>query len=267
MTPSVALVTGASGGIGEAIARRLAGRGEDLVIVARSGPRLAEVAASIRTASGRSVLEMALDLSERDAAERLAARLRAEGVGVRHLVNNAGFGLAGDVADLPREGQLGIIDVNCRALTDLTVTFLPQIVASGGGILNVASVAAFAPGPGFAVYYASKAFVVSFTRALAQELSGRGVKICALCPGPTPTGFGERAGFHLTGIMSRLGALDADAVARIGLEGYFAGREIVVPGLANRALTALLGVAPAGIVVPVIARIQRGRREKPPPLP
>jgi uncharacterized protein len=266
MTPSVALVTGASGGIGEKIARRLAARGEDLVLVARSGPRLAEVAASIRAASGRSVLEIALDLSERDAADRLAERLRADGIGVRHLVNNAGYGLAGDVADLPRDGQLGIIDVNCRALTDLTVTFLPQILASGGGILNVASVAGFAPGPGFAVYYASKAFVVSFTRALAQELSGR-AKICALCPGPTSTGFGERAGFHLTGIMSRLGALDADAVARIGLEGYFAGRVIVVPGLANRALTALLGVAPAGIVAPVIARIQRGRRDKPPPLP
>ncbi len=267
MTRPVALVTGASGGIGEAIARQLAARGEDVVLVARSADRLACVASSIAAASGRAVAHHAIDLADPDAAERLGARLRQDGHKVRHLVNNAGYGLAGDVADLPREGQLGIIDLNCRALTDLTLTCLPDVLSSEGGILNVASVAAFTPGPGLAVYYASKAYVVSFTRALAYELAGRGVLVCALCPGPTPTGFGTRAGFGMTGAMALTGRLSASDVARIGLAGYFAGRAIVVPGARNRVLTKLLGIVPAALVLPILARVQRGRRDKPPGLP
>jgi short-subunit dehydrogenase len=267
VTKPVALVTGASGGIGEAIARQLAARGEDVVLVARSADRLASIASSISAASGRAVAHHALDLADRDAAERLGARLRQDGIHVRHLVNNAGYGLAGDVADLPREGQLGIIDLNCRALTDLTLTFLPDVLSSKGGILNVASVAAFTPGPGLAVYYASKSFVVSFTRALAYELAGRGALVCALCPGPTPTGFGKRAGFRLTGAMALTGRLSAADVAQIGLAGYFAGRTIVVPGARNRVLTGLLGIVPTALVLPVLDRAQRGRRDKPPGLP
>jgi short-subunit dehydrogenase len=267
VTKPVALVTGASGGIGEAIARQLAARGEDIVLVARSADRLAGVASSIAAASGRAVAHHALDLADREAAECLTARLRQDGLHVRHLVNNAGYGLAGDVTDLPRQGQLGIIDLNCRALTDLTLTFLPDVLSSKGGILNVASIAAFTPGPGLAVYYASKAFVVSFTRALSYELAGRGALVCALCPGPTPTGFGKRAGFGLTGAMGLTGRLSAAEVARIGLQGYFAGRTIVVPGARNRALTGLLGIVPAALVLPVLDRVQRGRRDKPPGLP
>jgi uncharacterized protein len=263
----VALVTGASGGIGEAIARQLAARGEDLVLVARSAELLARVASSIAAASGRTVVHHAIDLARPDAAERLGARLRQDGLQVRHLVNNAGYGLAGDVADLPREGQLGMIDLNCRALTDLTLTCLPDVLSSKGGVLNVASIAAFTPGPGLAVYYASKAYVVSFTRALAYELAGRGVLVCALCPGPTPTGFGKRAGFGMTGAMALTGRLSASDVARIGLAGYFAGRTMVVPGARNRVLTRLLGIAPAALVLPVLDRVQRGRRDKPPGLP
>lgn len=267
MSIPVALVTGASGGIGEAIARILADQGEDLVLVARSAERLEAVADDIRGKTGRFVLAIPLDLEDRGAADALSSILAARGFTVRHLVNNAGYGLAGDVAELPREGQTGIVDLNCRALLDLTCTFLPDILANRGGLLNVASIAAFTPGPGLAVYYASKAFVVSFTRGLAFELKGRGVLVCALCPGPTPTKFGERAGFSPTRAMALTGPLDAMTVARIGLEGYRRGRSVVVPGFANRVIVGLLAMLPVRPVLAILSRIQRARKAVPSGLP
>ncbi|MDQ0467933.1 SDR family NAD(P)-dependent oxidoreductase [Labrys wisconsinensis] len=260
MTRPVALVTGASGGIGEAIAHVLAEEGEDLVLVARSEAGLERVAAAIRARTDRAVLVLALDLERRDAADVLRARLAQEGLTVRHLVNNAGYGLCGEVAELPREGQLGMIDLNCRALTDLTVTFLPEILATGGGVLNVASVAGFVPGPGMAGYYASKAYVVSLTRALAFELRDRGVKVSALCPGPTPTGFGARAGYRGSRAMALTRPLDPMLVARIGVAGYRKGKLVVVPGWRNRLIVALLAVLPHALVLPMLAKAQRQRR-------
>jgi short-subunit dehydrogenase len=256
----IALVTGASSGIGEALARRLAGEGEDLVVVARSAERLALVARSIEDATGRQVFVLALDLERRDAAAAIRAFLDENGLAVRHLVNNAGYGLAGDMAKLPRDGQLGIVDVNCRALLDLTLACLPDIQSLGGGVLNVASVAGFSAGPGMAVYYASKAFVVSLTRALAVELRGRGVRICALCPGPTATGFGERAGYGGVRPPSLVRSPDADSVARIGLEGYRRGRVVVVPGAVNKLVVGLLRMLPQRLVLPLLAQAQRQRR-------
>lgn len=259
MSHPVALVTGASGGIGEALARQLAAEGEDLVLVARSGSRLATVAAEIRREYGREVTALALDLERTDAGDILAAKLAEAGLTVRHLINNAGYGLCGDVADLPLTGQLGIVDLNCRALIDLTVRFLPEIVASRGGVLNVASVAGFTAGPGFAVYYASKALVVSFTRALAYETRELGIRVSALCPGPTATGFGGRAGF-VGGRTSRLlDSLDAEGVARAGLAGYRKGRVIVVPGWPNRLARLLLALVPQRLVMPIVASAQRRR--------
>ena len=256
----VALITGASGGIGEALARILAAQGEDVVLVARSGDRLAAVAAAIAADSGRAALALPADLEEPGAADRIRAALADRGLVVRHLVNNAGYGLAGDMAVLPRAGQTGIVDLNCRALLDLTLAFLPDVTGQvGGGILNVASVAGFTAGPGFAVYYASKAFVVSLTRALAFELREGGTRVCALCPGPTPTRFNERAGFKGGRIAGWLRPLDADAVAAAGIAGYRAGRTLVVPGLANAALVALLGILPQTLVLPLLARVQRSR--------
>jgi len=261
VTRPVALVTGASGGIGEAIAHQLAASGEDVVLVARSAERLEQVARAIRDASGRDILTIAADLEEPGAAERLAARLAEADLSVRDLINNAGFGLAGEVAELPRQGQLGIIDLNCRALLDLTLVFLPQVIAQRGGVLNVASVAGFTAGPGFAVYYASKAFVVSFTRALAYELKEQGVKVSALCPGPTATQFGARAGFKGSMGANLMGSLDAAGVARIGLAGYRAGRVVVVPGLVNRLAVLLVKLAPQAWAMPILSAAQRRRRE------
>lgn len=260
MTSPVALVTGASGGIGEALARQLAEQGEDLVLVARSAERLETVAAEIRSRTVRSVLAIAADLEQAGAADRIKQTLVEQGLVVRHLINNAGFGLSGDVADLPRAGQVGIVDLNCRSLLDLTLCFLPEIIAVRGGVINVASIAGFSAGPGLAVYYASKAFVVSFSRALAFELRGSGVTVSALCPGPTATNFGARAGFKGSKATNLMSALTAEDVARIGLAGYRKGRAVVIPGLMNVLSVLLLRIVPQFIVMPVLAKAQRHRR-------
>jgi uncharacterized protein len=257
----VALVTGASGGIGEELARALAEQGEDLFIVARTQSELERVQNEIAAATGRLVAILPLDLERADAAERLREVLAAQDLSVRHLVNNAGFGLAGDMADLPAAGQVGMVDLNCRALLALTLAFLPEIRANEGGVLNVASVAGFAPGPGLAVYYATKAFVVSLTRSLAYEEKESGIRVCALCPGPVPTKFGARAGFHRATVVDFTRPLSAKDVAHIGLAGYFGRRTVVVPGLVPKLMVAILSIMPTRIVLPVLARAQRQRRQ------
>jgi short-subunit dehydrogenase len=256
----VALVTGASSGIGEALARLLAAEGEDLVLVARSQDRLEALAAEI-AATGRQAYACPADLGTPGAGRAVKAELDRLGLAVRHLVNNAGYGLAGDMVDLSPEGQAGIVDLNCRALTELTALFLPDILALRGGVLNVASVAGFTAGPGFAVYYASKAYVLSLTRALAYETRAAGIRVSALCPGPTSTRFNERAKFRGSRSAGLLRSLDVMTVARAGLDGYRAGRLIVVPGLLMRILTTLIACLPQAIVLPLLARVQRARRE------
>lgn len=262
MSRPVALVTGASSGIGEALARALAEQGEDLLLIARTHGQLLRVQSEIAAATGRFVAVAALDLERADAAEAVRTVLREQDLSVRHLVNNAGFGLAGDMADLPVSGQVGMVDLNCRALLALTLAFLPEIRENEGGVLNVASVAGFTPGPGLAVYYASKAFVLSLTRALAFEERVSGIRVCALCPGPVPTGFGARAGFGKSGVIAVTRPLSAKDVAHIGLAGYFGRRTVVVPGMIPRLMVAILSVLPTRMVLPVLARAQRQRRQK-----
>lgn len=260
MSRPVALVTGASSGIGEELARALAEQGEDLLLISRTQSELARVQAEITAATGRFVVILPLDLERSDAVAAVEELVREQGLSIRHLVNNAGFGLAGDMADLPAAGQIGMVDLNCRALLALTLAFLPQIRENDGGVLNVASVAGFTPGPGLAVYYASKAFVVSLTRALAFEERESGIKVCALCPGPVPTKFGARAGFGKSGMIALTRPLSAKDVAHIGLAGYFGRRTVVVPGWIPRLMVAVLSVMPTRFVLPVLARAQRQRR-------
>lgn len=188
---TVTVITGASGGIGEELAIVAAKAGRNLVLVARSTEGLARVADRIASQDLARPEIVAVDLGEADAADRLSETLAKKSLTVSELVNNAGYGLVGPVAALDRKQQLGIVDLNIRALTDLTLRFLPEILQARGGILNVASTAAFQPGPNMAIYYASKSFVLSFTEALAYELRGR-VRVSALCPGPVPTGFQDR---------------------------------------------------------------------------
>ena len=196
MTERVTLITGASAGIGTELARVFASNGHRLALVARRADRLATLAGEIAAAGGATPIVIPCDLEHPDAGDKIAAVLAAEGVEVEYLVNNAGFGLFGKAIDLDRSAQLGMISLNISTLTDLSLRFAESLIRHRGGILNVGSIAGFLPGPGMAVYYASKAYVLSFSEALRGELAPRGVRVTALCPGPVPTEFQTRAGFE-----------------------------------------------------------------------
>ena len=226
----VTLITGASAGLGAEFARQCAARGEALVLVARRRDRLEALGREL----GGNPHILVADLAREGAAASLLAELEAEGLGVGTLINNAGFGLAGRFAGQPL-GRLGeMIELNVRTLVELCHLVLPAMRARGAGaILNVASTAAFQPGPNMAVYYASKAFVLSFTEALHHELKGSGIRVSALCPGPTATEFGAVAGANPSSSL-RLITADARRVVRAGLRGLDRNKAVVIPGLANK---------------------------------
>lgn len=209
-------------------ARACVARGEELVLVARRRDRLEALAAELGNAH-----VIAADLGEAGAASRLIGEVAALGLSVAALINNAGFGLAGKFAGLPLQRQRAMIDLNVATLTELSHLVLPAMLTRrNGAILNVASTAAFQPGPGIAVYFASKAYVLSFSEALHEELKGAGVRVTALCPGPTATEFGEVAGMKSP--SSARFAADAAVVAAAGLKGLDRNKAVVVPGLANK---------------------------------
>jgi short-subunit dehydrogenase len=228
MARPVTLITGASAGLGAEFARQCARQGDELVLVARREDRLKALAAEVGNAH-----VIAADLSEAGAGERVLAQVDALGLGVFTLINNAGFGLTGRFKDLPSARQLEMIDLNVRALVDLCHLVLPGMVArKKGAILNVASTAAFQAGPGFGVYFATKAFVLSFTEALHQEVKRKGIRVSALCPGPTTTEFGEVAGVN--GARFDRFSADAASVVTAGLKGLAANRAVVIPGVMNK---------------------------------
>lgn len=256
------LVTGASSGIGEALAHAFARDGDRLVLVARSTEALDAVGQTIERRGASRPLIVPADLSSPEAGDRITAAVEEAGLVIDVLINNAGYGAHGAAARLNRRDQIGIVDVNVRALTDLTLRALPGMIARGrGGILNVASVAAYVPGPYMAAYYASKAYVLSFTEALAEETRGSGVTVSALCPGPTHSQFGKRAGFSNARVVDAYGAMDADEVARLAHARFRAGDRVIVTGTRNK-LAAMLGrVAPRGLSAALVAAAQRRRGE------
>lgn len=254
------IVTGASGGIGAELARLFAADGP-VVLIARSSEALARQAEAIGRFAARQPLVLPLDLTERGAGDQVEAFLATHGLVGDILVNNAGYGLNGPAAALSHDEQLGIVDLNVRALTDLTLRFLPGMVArQRGGILNVASVASFVPGgPYMAVYYASKAFVLSFTEAVHEEVDHLGVQVSALCPGPTATAFGERAHFQNPEFIERVGAMSAAEVAEIGYRRFKAGHRVIVAGMSNKLAAGLSRFAPSWLTLRLVAEIQRAR--------
>jgi uncharacterized protein len=196
---------------------------------------------------------LALDLGGRAAVTALAAELSARGLEPAIVVNNAGFGLSGDAAKLSRNEQLAMIDLNVRALTELSLAFVDSLERHRGGILNVASVAAFLPGPGMAVYYASKAYVLSFTEALHRELAGRGIRVTALCPGPVETEFQMRSGMQLPA-AAKIVELAAARVAQIGYDGFMRGERVVIAGAANKIAVALMRFIPHALLMRAVYR-------------
>jgi short-subunit dehydrogenase len=258
MTP-VAIITGASAGIGMELARVFARHGHALVLLARRADRLEALAAEIAASGGPQPLVLPLDLARPDATAQLGEALAARSLEPQYVVNNAGFGLVGRVADLDRDAQLAMVDLNMRALTDLSLAFVDALANRRGGVLNVASVAGFLPSPGSAVYYASKAYVLSFTEALHSELKPRGVRVTCLCPGPVPTEFQARAGIAEER-SPPLVTLSARRVAELGYRGLMRGRRLVVPGWANALVASVASrIAPRRLLLAALDARQRKR--------
>jgi short-subunit dehydrogenase len=255
MTDLVTLITGASAGIGTEFARVFASKGHRLALVDRRGDRLAMLASEIVALSGNPPILITCDLEYPNACDKIAAALAAEGVEVEFVVNNAGFGLFGHAIELDREAQLGIIAVNILALTDLSLRFSDSLIRHRGGILNLASLASFLPGPGMAVYYASKAYVLSFSEALRQELAPLGVRVTTLCPGSVPTEFQARAGLK-PGFEHQIVNISASDIAQAGYRGLMANKRAVLPGLGMKIVPFLLRLFPRGFILSAIARIQ-----------
>jgi short-subunit dehydrogenase len=255
-----ALVTGASSGIGLELATRLARNRHDLVVVARNRDRLEAIAGGLREEFGVEVTVVVRDLADPAAPDEIARELSASGAAVEILVNNAGVGVYGPFAKTPLARDLEMIQVNVAALTHLTKLFLPGMLERRSGrILNLASTAAFQPGPLMAVYYATKAYVLSFTEALANETAGTGVTVTALCPGPTSTEFQSRAGFGNVPLFQGPLVMGAAEVARAGYEGMMRGQRIVIPGAINKTLVQALRVTPRRLVTAIARRLQESR--------
>jgi uncharacterized protein len=262
MRRPVALITGASAGIGAELARVFAQHGHHVVLVARREQRLHELADQI-AASGRPRPHvLAVDLCRGGVSKQIAAELDALGFEPQYLVNNAGFGLLGSAAELDLAEQLAIIDLNVRVLTELSLAFIDSLGRHRGGILNVGSVASFLPGPGMAVYYASKAFVLSFSEALHQELSGQGIRVTALCPGVVPTEFQARAGMKKVPGWKVLHTSPAD-IAAAGYAALMQAQRVRIPGVANKFVTFLPRILPRGFLLRQVARSQFKRHKSP----
>jgi short-subunit dehydrogenase len=253
----VTLITGASAGIGTALARVFAAHRHELVLVARREDRLKALADEIAATGQPRPAVVALDLGRRDASASLAAELSARGLDPEFVINNAGFGLSGGAAALDRDEQLAMIDLNVRALTELSLTFVDSLARHRGGILNVASIAAFLPGPGMAVYYASKAYVLSFSEALHRELAHRGVRVTALCPGPVRTEFQARSGMQLPGSATIL-EIPPERVAEIGYRALMRGQRVAIAGIGNRIAVALIRFVPNALLLRAVDQRMQG---------
>jgi short-subunit dehydrogenase len=249
---STVLITGASSGIGYELAKLFAKDHHNLVLIARSGPKLAQFADELQRQFGVSVKPIALDLATPTAPQLLFDQLGRDGIGVHILVNNAGYGMLGEFATVPLEESLGQIQLNVTALTCLAKLFLaPMLQLRSGKIMNVASTAGFQPGPLMAVYYATKAYVISFSEALANELADKGVTVTCLCPGATDTGFASRAGNDKSRLFKQIGPMDAKTVARAGYHGLLQGKTLVIPGFRNWLTAESVRFAPRKMVTAV----------------
>ena len=256
---AVTLITGASAGIGAALAQEFAAHGHELVLIARREPALAALADAVAATGARRPTVLRADIAHPDAAQEIAETLTRLGLEPDVVVNNAGFGLFGTADKLDRAEQLAMIDLNVRALTDFSLAFVDSLKRRRGGILNVASIAGFMPGPGMAVYYATKAYVLSFSEALHHELKGAGVRVTALCPGPVPTEFQARSGIA-GDLFPSLLTRSAGRVARDGYRALTEGRRVVVPGSANRVVTLIAPLVPRSLLFRSMDGRRRGGR-------
>ncbi len=256
MSAPLVLVTGASGGIGEALATQFARHGYDVALAARSADRLADVAAKL-AGKGAKTHVIPVDLAVPEGAQNLLGALKDLHLDVDVLVNNAGFGDMDPVAEADCAKLMSMVDLNIRTLTELSCALLPGMVdRRRGGVLNVASTAAFMPGPNMAVYYASKAYVLSFTRALYAELKGSGVHASALCPGPVKSGFQDAADMKGSLLLKLSPMMGPKKVARIGYKAFAKGKREIVPGLSNKIMAVSPRFTPTAMTMRLIKKLQ-----------
>jgi hypothetical protein len=252
-----ALITGASGGIGYEFARIFAREGYNLVLVARTESKLAQIKGDLEKKHGISVKVLAKDLAEPSAPQEIFSELQGESISVDALINNAGFTVYGPFAETSLQKELELLQVNMVALTHLTKLFLPGMIEKGWGkVLNVASTAAFQPGPLMACYYASKAYVLFFSEALAVELEGTGITVTALCPGPTETGFQKRGNMEDSKLVAGRKIMDARTVAKAGYRALMKGQPVVIPGLSNLVIAEAVRFMPRRLVARIVGRAQ-----------
>jgi len=252
-----ALVTGASGGIGLDLAECFAQGGYDLILTARSEPALQLQAKRLADKYGVAAASVAADLADHGSGRRLADAIASRGLEVDVLINNAGYGIAGAFAGSDEDEQLGMVDLNIRALVELAHAYWPRILArKRGGVLNVASTAAFQPGPLMATYYASKAFVLSFSEALWKEAEGTGVHVSCLCPGPTQSKFRERAGTGKTRLASTGTPMTSMSVAQLGYRGFQENQRVVITGARNAVLARLVPFLPRRMLLGLVHNLQ-----------
>lgn len=248
MAKETVLITGASSGIGMGLAKLFAADGSDLVLVARREDRLNELAEELKSEHGIEVHVLPKDLSKKTSPKEIFNHLKKEKIEIDVLVNNAGFGSRGTVSELDTDLQVDMVQVNAAALTHLTSLFLPGIIERGqGGILNVGSLAGFQPGPNLAVYFATKAYVLSFTEALAEEISNPNIKISCFAPGPVKTEFGEKSDLE-DSLLFKLSLMDLEPAVKAGYEGFRKGKTIVIPGLKQQIVPFLNRFTPRLIV-------------------
>lgn len=262
-TPSklgTALITGGSAGIGCELARQFAAHGHDLVLLARRQERLEAVAGKIEGKYGVKVVTFAGDLTDPDCPQRLFDSLNADGINIDFLVNNAGFGLRGEFSETNLERELDMIQVNVTSLVHLTKLFMqPMLHRKAGRIMNVASIAAFQPGPLMSIYYSTKAFVLSFSQAIDEELRHTGVTVTCLCPGPVATEFAETAGLNETPLFTLASVPDAETVARYGYLAMMQGKRIAIPGAANKLIVQAERLLPRAFVTRAARKLQENR--------
>ncbi len=255
-TPTV-LITGASSGIGKSFAEQFARGGYQVILAARSVDKLEAIAAELRHKYKTNATVIAADLEAADGAQQLHAKVKASGVQLSALVNNAGYGLFGEFKNSALPPELAMMQLNMNALVTLTKLFMPDLLATRGKLLNVASTAAFQPGPYMAVYYATKAFVLSFSEAIAAELSGTGVTVTALCPGPTASGFQDKASMHDSALVKGKKLPTADEVAAAGFKAMQRGQRVFVPGVMNWLMAQSVRFTPRNMVTALVKTMSK----------
>ena len=252
-----ALITGASSGIGKALAEQFARDGYHVVLAARRVDALQALAGELRQRHGVAATVIAADLETEDGAERLFAEVKRQGLTLHALVNNAGYGSFGEFAQSELAPDMKMMQLNMNTVVVLSKLFMPDLRATRGRIMNTASTAAFQPGPYMAVYYATKAFVLSFSEALAEELRGSGVTVTALCPGPTASGFQDKAEMHASGLVNGKKLPSSDEVATAGYKAMQRGQRVFIPGVMNWLLAQSVRFTPRRVVTALVRLMSR----------